>query len=118
MPNRTLSLTALLLLAAVALGGCETTGSPGPQAAAAPQPITHQQAALDCWMGTEHLARTMSLDQRADLVDKCIDEKMKGEPAPMLAAPKPEARPKTASAKPAAAQASSPAKPAAPAPKP
>lgn len=110
MQNRTLALAALLLLAAAALGGCETTGVSGPQAAAAPLPPTHQQAALDCWMGTEHLARTLSLDKRADLVDKCIEEKMKGQPAPMLAAAKPAAQAKpAASDKPAAAGPAPPA---------
>ena len=99
MQKRALLLTALL--AAAALAGCETTGSSGPQMAAAPQPPTHQQAALDCWMGTEKYARTLSLDQRADLVDKCIDEKMKGQPAPMLAEAKP-AKPKPGAAKPVA----------------
>ena len=98
MHARTIA-TAALLLAACMLGGCETTGAPTPQAAAAPQP-THQEAALDCWMGTENLARTMSLDQRADVVDKCIADKMSGKPAPMLGeakpAAKPPAKPKTA----------------------
>ena len=110
MQNRTLLPTALLIVAAAALGGCETTGT-GPTQAAAPLPPTHQQAALDCWMGTEKFARTLSLDKRADLVDKCIADKMKGEPAPMLAAAKPAAQAKSAAeANPAAA--SSPAAPA------
>ncbi len=90
-------LAGLVALAGLALAGCETTGSPGPQAAAAPKPMTHQEAALDCWMGTEKFARTMSLDKRADLVDKCIDDKMKGEAAPMLAEAKPEAPSRSAS---------------------
>jgi len=107
MHNR--AFPALLVLAAAALGGCETTGTgTTPEVAAAPP--TRQQAALDCWMGTEKSSRTLSLDQRADLVNKCIDEKMKGQPTPMLteakpAKPKPGSANAAAEAKPAAANA-------------
>jgi hypothetical protein len=45
------ALAAFLLLAGAALGGCETTGGPAPQAAAVP--MTHQEASLQCWMSTE-----------------------------------------------------------------
>ena len=87
---------ALLLAAALALTACETTGTgaPGPVAQAAPAapvnpmagdkssepkgPMTHQQAALYCWMKTEHGRADQSLDKRADVVDKCIAEKMQG----------------------------------------
>ena len=85
----------LLLALAAALGGCETTGGPAPQAAAAPpKPLTHQEASLQCWMATEKDAAKMSLDKRADLVDACIDRKMKGEPdAPATASVKPAPSP-------------------------
>ena len=72
----------LLLLAAAALSACETTdtGAPGVQAAAPPAPpaapMTHEKAATECWMGTEKTYGKMSLDQRADIVNKCIDRKM------------------------------------------
>jgi hypothetical protein len=80
----------LLLLAAATLGGCQTTatGNPGAQAAApaaAPAaPMTHEKAATECWMGTEKTYGKMSLDKRADIVSKCIDQKMgkAGTPAP------------------------------------
>jgi hypothetical protein len=74
---------ALLLLAALALAGCETTGtgaSPAAQAALAgpPQPpMTHSRAAQECWMSTEKGVGSQDLDKRADYVTKCIDEKMK-----------------------------------------
>jgi hypothetical protein len=72
----------LLLLAALALAGCETTGTgaaPAAQAAAAPpqEPMTHSRAAAECWMSTEKGAGSQDLDKRADYVTKCIDEKMK-----------------------------------------
>ena len=93
-----------LAFAAVALAACETTGTGAPDAAAKPVelPMTHTRAAEQCWMSTEKGAASMSLDKRADLVDKCIDEKMKtasgaAEPAPETKKPeakKPEAKKK------------------------
>lgn len=72
---------ALLVLAALALGGCETTGSgPGPaaQVVGPPEPpMTHSRAAAECWMKTEKGQASGNLDKRADIVNKCIDEKMK-----------------------------------------
>jgi hypothetical protein len=72
-----LTTLAVLLLSAAALGGCETTGG-GPSAQAA-TPMTHQQAALDCWMATEKDAARLGLDKRADVVTKCIADKMSGQ---------------------------------------
>jgi len=72
---------AALGLCALALAGCETTGTgPGPMAAAAaPQaPMDHAQAAEECWMGTEKTDQHMDLDKRADIVDRCIKAKMDG----------------------------------------
>ncbi|HYA05096.1 MAG TPA: hypothetical protein VEF90_04330 [Xanthobacteraceae bacterium] len=69
-----------VVLAAAALAGCETTGSgvAAANTAKAPEPpMTHTRAAELCWMATEKGAASMSLDKRADAVDKCIDEKMK-----------------------------------------
>ena len=74
-----------LLGAGLALAGCETTGPGAPALAAAPAPqapMTHQRAAEECWMGTEKSDARMSLDKRADVVDRCIEQKMKGAPAP------------------------------------
>ncbi|HEU5018030.1 MAG TPA: hypothetical protein VFT69_08660 [Pseudolabrys sp.] len=70
----------LLLAGALALAGCETTGieAPTAEAAPAPAPITHQKAALYCWMKTEHGRADIALDKRADIVDRCIKEKMQG----------------------------------------
>jgi hypothetical protein len=73
------SACGLLLLAASALAGCETTaggGGSGMQASQPPMPITRQEAAAQCWMGTEKGHADMPLDKRADIVTKCIDQKM------------------------------------------
>lgn len=45
--------------------------------AADPEPMTHARAARECWMRTEKGNPREDLDKRADLVNKCIDEKMK-----------------------------------------
>ena len=71
---------APLALAGLLLAGCETTGAgTGPQAAAKPPepPMTHTRAAEQCWMSTEKGYGSVSLDKRADIVTKCIDDKMK-----------------------------------------
>jgi hypothetical protein len=75
--------TLVLVLAAAALAACETTGSgPSAQAEAPPEPpMTHSRAASDCWMSTEKGSAAVSLDKRADIVTKCIDQKMKASPA-------------------------------------
>jgi hypothetical protein len=64
---------------ALLLAGCETTGTgPGPAATAPPQPpMTRTRAASECWMQTEKTSRSMDLDKRADLVDRCIEKKLK-----------------------------------------
>jgi predicted small secreted protein len=77
-------LAVLLLAAGAALAGCNTdsTGAPAVQAAAPKAPITHRQAALDCWMATEHGRADLPLDKRADIVDQCIKDKMEGKAMP------------------------------------
>ena len=84
-PSRILAVFAVLAVLAggVALSGCETTGPGAPAVAAAPQPpMTHSRAAMECWMGTEKADGRMDIDKRADIVDRCIRDKMKGEAAP------------------------------------
>ena len=41
------------------------------------EPMTRTRAARECWMRTEKSSARENLDRRADLVNKCIDEKMK-----------------------------------------
>lgn len=84
-PSRLCIRLATLGAIAVALAGCETTGAsaPGPVAAApAAPPMTHSEAAMECWMGTEKTDARMNLDKRADIVDRCIKDKMSKASAP------------------------------------
>ena len=79
---------AALVCGAALLAACETTGSgtpaataqAAPAAAPAEPPMTHSRAAELCWMSTEKGAASQNLDKRADLVDKCIEDKMKAAP--------------------------------------
>jgi hypothetical protein len=70
----------LLLIATMILASCSDfrpavpTTEAAPPAALTPQ----QQVAQDCWMETEHGAKSLPLDKRAKLVDKCVKDKMSG----------------------------------------
>jgi len=51
-----------------------------PEPAAEPQePMTHERASMLCWSKFEDGRKKLSLDQRADLVDKCVKATMRGE---------------------------------------
>jgi hypothetical protein len=95
---------ALVVSYALAVAACETDGT-GPSAAGAPkaevaagkpeaeapktqaakpaeptvdaEPMTRSRAARECWMRTEKGNTRENLDKRADVVNKCIDEKLK-----------------------------------------
>jgi hypothetical protein len=77
-PPRAFAAALATLLLAAALAGCSTdsVGAPRPVTQAAPKPMTHTEAAKECWMATEHGRHDLPLDQRADIVDKCIKDKM------------------------------------------
>lgn len=87
LPSRKTFTALALLFGAALLAGCETT-SPGATPAATAQaappepPMTHARAAELCWMSTEKGAASQNLDKRADLVNKCIEDKMKAASAP------------------------------------
>ena len=90
------------MAATLALAACQTDGT-GPSAADAPkaqaasprpepaaaaddgEPMTRARAARECWMRTEKANPHQDLDKRADVVNKCIDDKLKAAGA---AAPK------------------------------
>ena len=108
---------ALMAAAPVLLAGCETTGSGTPSrrggqaAGSADDAFARRLGMLD---EDREGQPGLDLDKRADIVNKCIDEKMKAasgtaEPAP--AAPAPDAKKK----KPATAAASEKKQPATPA---
>lgn len=86
--SRTFSAARVVLLVAVALAlaGCETTGrGPMAQAPAKPPepPMTRSRAAMECWMTADKASASVNLDKRADIVAKCIDDKlMKARAAP------------------------------------
>jgi hypothetical protein len=83
-----------VLLFAGALAGCAADTASAP-AAPAPKPaMTHTQAALECWMATEHGRKDLPLDKRTDIVDACIKDKMSGKPMPAAAQAKPVPKPK------------------------
>jgi len=88
---------ALLLLACTpALTACQTDG-PSPSAQASPQeaakeaakPPTRQEVALQCWASVDKAHKDAGLDQRADIVTKCINDKMNAAQQPAAVAPKP-----------------------------
>jgi hypothetical protein len=78
---------AAAMLLAIGLAGCGTSGAttpaavaqaPAPVAAEPPEPpLTRPEAAKQCWMATEKGRKDIGLDKRADIVTKCIDDKMK-----------------------------------------
>ena len=43
--------------------------------------MTRSRAATECWMRTEKGSAGDNIDKRADIVTKCIDDKMKAAPA-------------------------------------
>jgi len=102
--TRTIRAAASLavLTAALALAACETDGtgqaaadapkaqaaSPRPETPSAQtarpaaaddgEPMTRARAARECWMRTEKANPHQDIDKRADVVNKCIEDKLKG----------------------------------------
>ena len=73
---------ALFAACALTLAACQTDGA-GPIAAGGSTmavqqaPMTRSRASTECWMRTEKTGVRDNLDKRVDIVNKCIDEKMK-----------------------------------------
>ena len=86
-------LRLVFLFGIVALSACAGgTGSadlspaaPAPQqSAAAPapppnEPMTPEKAKADCWMKYEGDKKVKNIDQRLSLVEKCVDDTMRGQ---------------------------------------
>jgi len=68
----------LLLIAAVILASCSTNPAATPAVEAAPPPLTQSKAAEQCWMETEHGAKSLPAEKRAKVVDQCVKDKMSG----------------------------------------
>jgi len=77
----------LLTLSACAggTGSAELSpATPAPQQTATPapapqQPLTPEKAKADCWMKYEGDKKIKNIDQRLSLVEKCIDDTMRGQ---------------------------------------
>jgi hypothetical protein len=116
-PQARVSLRLLLVvLAAAGLAACETSGLGSTTEAAKPPepPMTRRLAAEQCWMAAEKAHAALPLDKRADIVNKCIEQKLKpasgnAEPAP--AGPAPDAKKKKPAGAAAAAEKKKPAAP-------
>jgi len=80
LKSRTIVALALLVAGTGLLAGCETTGTSTEAAKPVEPPMTRSRAATECWMKTEKGSASADLDKRADVVSKCIDEKMKAAP--------------------------------------
>ena len=83
-----LAASAFLALAACAQGNSTADLAPAapqpaaqaPVAAAPPQePLTPEKAKADCWMKYENDKKIKNIDQRLTLVEKCVDETMRGQ---------------------------------------
>jgi hypothetical protein len=75
----------LLLIAAVLLASCTTNGTTAPAnsritPAKLEHPLTQERASEECWWETEPGAKpgakSLPLDKRANVVDKCVEDKM------------------------------------------
>ena len=78
MNYATVARFSLLLIVTVILASCTTNRTDTPAAEAAPQPLTQSKAAEQCWMETEQGNKSLPLDKRAKVVDKCVKDKMSG----------------------------------------
>jgi hypothetical protein len=78
MNNSTIACFGLLpLIAAVILASCTTNPTDTPPTEPASQPLTQSKAAEQCWMETEHGAKSLPPDKRSKVVDKCVKDKMR-----------------------------------------
>ena len=82
---RLASILAILALSACAgnTGSADLAPAPAPQptaaAPAAQEPLTPEKAKADCWMKYEGDKKIKNIDQRLSLVEKCVDETLRGQ---------------------------------------
>jgi hypothetical protein len=83
-----LAASAFLALAGCAQGNSSADLAPAAQPAAqapvasAPppqEPLTPEKAKADCWMKYENDKKIKNIDQRLTLVEKCVDDTMRGQ---------------------------------------
>jgi hypothetical protein len=94
LPARRLACALLLTGSAALLSACQSDGvPPSPltelanyssgkpaeqaKAEAKPEPMTRSRAAMECWAKADKAGSDVNLDKRADIVTKCIDDKLK-----------------------------------------
>ena len=81
------TLCALALLAGCAGSNTSAELAPAPQPTAQPAPsgpppkatLTPEEAKAQCWMKFENDKRVKNIDARLILVEKCVDETMRGQ---------------------------------------
>ena len=76
--NYSVARANVALIAAVIVASCSTNPAATPAAEAAPPPLTQSKAAEQCWMETEHGAKSLPPEKRAKVVDQCVKDKMSG----------------------------------------
>jgi len=87
-PSRLVAAWTLLALSACAGGSGSADLSPATpapqQTATAPapaphEPMTPEKAKADCWMKYEGDRKIKNIDQRLSLVEKCVDDTLRGQ---------------------------------------
>src|SRR5262245_16850353 len=88
-PSRFITACMLLTLSACAAGTGsldfstaapqQTATAPAPAPAPPQQPMTPEKAKADCWMKYEGDKKIKNIDQRLSLVEKCVDDTMRGQ---------------------------------------
>ncbi len=73
---RSICRLSLLCAGGLLLAACTTDGKG--QVSLLQPPMTHQRASAECWMQTEKTMQKVDLDKRVDVVNRCIEDKMKG----------------------------------------
>ena len=76
--NYSVARANVALIAAVIVASSSTNLAATPAAEAAPPPLTQSKAAEQCWMETEHGAKSLPAEKRAKVVDQCVKDKMSG----------------------------------------
>jgi ABC-type glycerol-3-phosphate transport system substrate-binding protein len=86
--TRSIAISAMLALAACAQGNSTAdlapaapqTAAPTAVPAAAPKAaLTPEEAKTQCWMKYEGDKKVKNIDQRLTLVEKCVDDTMRGQ---------------------------------------
>jgi len=86
--TRLIAISAMLALAACAQGNSTADLTPAAPQAAAPTAVpaappktalTPEEAKTQCWMKYEGDKKVKNIDQRLTLVEKCVDDTMRGQ---------------------------------------